>query len=203
MSVLLDLIKTQLNDSHYASFGQAIGADPAQTKSAVDQALPVLLGALSNKATSNTSLDFVTSLLDKNHDGSVLDDILGMVTGGGSAPQAEAPGAAALKSLLGNQVSTVENHVAQNSGLNADAVTKLLPMLATVVMGALTKAQSSQNLSGQGLRSFLEKESSSIAQNQPQTSSFLASILDQNHDGSVIDDIARMGAGFLGGLRGK
>ena len=199
MSFLLDLIKTQLNDSHYSSFGQAIGANSEQTKSAVNQALPLLLGALSNKASSNTGLDFVTSLLDKNHDGSILDDILGMVIGGSVAPQ----GTSALKSILGNQVSAVENHVAENSGLNNDAIAKLLPMLASVVMGALTNAQSSQKLSGQGLRSFLEKESTSITQNQPETSSFLTSILDQNKDGNIIDDIAKMGAGILGALKNK
>ena len=199
MSFLLDLVNSQLDESHYASFSQAIGADSARTKSAVNEALPVLLGALSNKASGNTGLDFLTSLLDKNHDGSVLDDILGMLTGGSAAPQSQA----ALKSILGGQIPAVANHVAENSGLTSDAVAKLLPMLASVVMGALTKAQSSQNLSGQGLRSFLQKEGDSIARTQPQAGSFLTSLLDQNKDGSVIDDIFRIGAGLLSGSQKK
>ena len=198
MSLLLDLIKSQLNDSHYASFGRAIGADAAQTKSAVDQALPMLVGALTTKAASNTGSNFLSSLLDKNQDGSVLDDILGMVTGG-SAPQGET----ALKSLLGEQVPAVQNHLAQNSGLTTDAVGRLLAMLTPVVMGALTKAQSSQNLSGQGLRSFLEKENTSIAQSQPQTGGFPGSLLDQNADGGILDDVVKLGAGLSGGSQNK
>lgn len=199
MSLLLDLIKTQLNDSHYASFAKTIGADPGQTKDAVNQALPLLVGALSKQATGSTSSDFLTSLLDKNQDGSVLDDVLGMVTGGGSASQ----GMASLKFLLGNQASAVENHIAENSGLSIDAVAKLLPMLASIVMGALSKAQSSQNLTNQGLRSLLEKENTSIARDQPQMDSFLGSLLEQSKGGGIMDDIVRMGKGFLGGLRGR
>jgi hypothetical protein len=160
MSTILDLVKGQLSDSHVSAIGQTIGADSAQTNSAISEALPLLLGALTKSANSNSGLTFLSSLLDKNQDGSMLDDIMGMVMGGGTgsvAPQ----GAAAVQAILGAQAPTVENHVAQSAGIDAGAVAKLLPILAPIVMGALAKTQSTQNLSSEGLAGFLEKESSS------------------------------------------
>jgi hypothetical protein len=43
-----------------------------------------------------------------------------------------------------------------------------------------------------------------VQQQSPQATDFLSQMLDQNHDGSAIDDIARLGMGMLGGMmRGK
>jgi hypothetical protein len=196
MSTILDLVKSQLSQANVGSIAQSIGASPEQTHSAISEALPMLLGALSSKANSNTGLDFLTSLLDKNHDGSVLDDIMGMVTGNSSAiaPQ----GASALQALLGDKASAVEGQVAQSAGIDASMVGKLLPLLAPMILGALTKAQSSQGLSGPELSQFLEKEGASASsQSSTGAQSILSSFFDKNKDGSVIDDVVKMGLGFL------
>lgn len=194
MSTLLDLIKSQLTPEKIQSLSSSIGATPEQTKSAVSEALPMLVSALSSKANTNTGLTFLTALLDKNKDGSVIDDLLGMVTGGNSS----AMGQVALQTILGNQSSGVENHVAQTSGLDSSTVAKLMPMLAPLIIGALAKTQSSQNLEAGGLASFLEKEGTSAA---TQTSSagqgLLGALLDKNNDGSVMDDVLKMGMNFL------
>ena len=201
MSLLLDLIQTQLNDSHIDSMSEKIGANPMQTRTAVSQALPLLLGALSSKADSNTGLSFLESMLDKNHDGSALDDIIGMVTGSSGGSAVAPQGQAALKDLVGGQIPALENHIAQNSGLDSSAVAKLLPILAPMVMAALTKAQRAQNLSGKELNSFLHQEGNAISQEaSPATQSFLSSILDQNHDGSMMDDMMKMGMNALSNL---
>jgi hypothetical protein len=196
MSTLLDLIKSQLTPENIQSMSGAIGANPEQTQSAISQVLPVLVGALSERANTNTGLSFLTMLLDKNKDGSVVDDILRMITGGDS--NASAQGEAAVNALLGSKAADVQNQVAQTSGTDVAAIAKLLPMLAPLVMGALAKAQASQNLSPQGLQSFLEKESTSAAASAPESQSLISSLLDSNKDGSVVDDVLRLGAKLMG-----
>ena len=193
MSMLLQLIQEQLTDAHVASLAKHAGIQPDQAQGAISEALPLLLGAVSQRATGNTGLQFLTNLLDRNHDGSVLDDILGMVlSGGGSSSNRQA-----LQSILGNQGAAVEQRVAAQSGVPADSIARLLPLLAPIVLGALTKAQTSQGLEGKELSTFLEKERSSLSRQAPEAHSFLGSLLDKNHDGSVVDDVVRMGGQAL------
>ena len=61
------------------------------------------------------------------HPCSVLDYVRGMLSGcsGGSAVAPQ--GHSARKDLVGGQIPALENHIAQNSGLDASAVAKLLP----------------------------------------------------------------------------
>lgn len=205
MSVLLDLIEKHINPSSINSLSQNIGADSEQTKSAIAAALPLLAGALSSKATGTTGLSFLTSLLDKNNDGSVLDDVVGMITGraadaGSAQATVTAQGVTAVNSMLGEHVETVKQQISQTSGLDIGAVSKLLPLLAPMVLGALTKAQASQNLSGARLSEFLEKERTDIAAKAPESQGFMASLLDKNNDGSIADDVLKMGAGLLGNV---
>jgi|688.fasta_scaffold394091_2 hypothetical protein len=195
MSTLLDLIKSQLTPENIQSMAGSIGANPQQTNSAITQLLPVLVGAVSQQANTNTGLSFLTMLLDKNKDGSVVDDILRMVMGGDT--NATSQGELAINALLGSKTTDVQNQVAQSSGIDVAAIAKLLPMLAPLVMGALAKAQASQNLSPQGLQAFLEKESTSAAATSPESQSLISSLLDSNKDGSVVDDVLRLGAKLM------
>ncbi len=80
-------------------------------------------------------------------------------------------------------------------------VTKLLPMLAPVVMGALGRQKRQRGLDAGGLASMLGAERSDMERANP-AAGMLGKLLDQDGDGSAVDDIARLGKGLLGGLFG-
>ena len=83
-----------------------------------------------------------------------------------------------LGGLLGNAGLDATNLLSQNlKGADSNMIAKLIPMLAPVILGFLTKKRDS----GTG-------------------SSGLAGLLDQDGDGSVLDDVAGL---LLGGLGGK
>ena len=79
--------------------------------------------------------------------------------------------------MLGNAGLDATNLLSQNlKGVDSNIIAKLIPMLAPVLLGFLTKKRDS----GTG-------------------SSGLAGLLDQDGDGSVLDDVAGLILGGLGG----
>ena len=73
-------------------------------------------------------------------------------------------------------------------------------ILAPIVMGALgrTRQQAGADF---GLTDILSGAATQVGQASP-GASLIEQILDADHDGSVLDDVARMGSGLLGGLFG-
>jgi hypothetical protein len=148
---LMDILQGQLSDDMIGQLSQHIGAEPQQTAQAAQGAFATLLGGLANNASSESGLASLAGALDRDHDGSVLDDIMGMLGGamGGQQPASSAAnGFGILGHILGgaDQQEAAAQQIGQNSGLNASQVMKLLPVLAPILMGVLGKAKSQGNL---------------------------------------------------------
>ncbi|MFT5144219.1 MAG: hypothetical protein ACI84D_002851 [Thalassolituus oleivorans] len=101
MSGITDLLLSQLGGGQLSQLAQAVGASPDVTQKAVQAAIPALLGGLArNAAASPEGASALASALDRDHDGSILDDVgglLGVFGGGGgsSSPLGGLLGAAA------------------------------------------------------------------------------------------------------------
>ena len=67
-------------------------------------------------------------------------------------------------------------------------------------MGALGRASQQ---GGGGLDEILGGAQAHVEQRAPQATDLLSQMLDSNHDGSALDDVARIGMGMLGSLFGK
>ncbi len=235
MSGLVDLITQQLGSGALEQMGGAIGADTAGTQKAVGAALPVLLGALARNSASTEGAQSLANALERDHDGSVLDnlgdllgsagglgallgggqgksgglggllDVAGSLLGGGSSRQSKAlDGAGILGHLLGSRQAAVEQGIGKASGLDAGQVGKLLVALAPVVMGALGKVKKEKGLDAGGLAGMLDTERQDLERRLPETSGGgLIGMLDADDDGSIVDDLARLGGGALGALFGR
>lgn len=192
--MLLDLILQNLSGGELKDLSRRLNTDRAVTQSAVQSAIPLLLGALTKNASKPDGAASILSALDRDHDGSLLDD-LGSFLGSGST----GTGDGILKHLLGARRSSVEQAVSQTSGLDLASVSKLLGMLAPIVMGALGKTRAEQGFDAGGLTSLLQGELRQ-AEKKGIGNSSLLSILDSDGDGDVVDDIAKLGGGILGKL---
>ena len=132
-----------------------------------------------------------------------LGDLLGGLMGGGAPASKTTDGDGILGHILGNKRGAVEQGVARSSGLDARAVSKLLPMLAPLVMGALGRAKKQQNLDAGSLASMLNHERARIERDTPgMQEGGLLGMLDMDNDGDVSDDVAKIG-GMLGSFFGK
>jgi hypothetical protein len=183
------------SDQRLSKLGGRLGADAGATKTAVGAALPVLLGALARNSAQPQGADGLDRALGK-HDGSVLDDLDGFL----DRPDVD-DGDGILGHVLGPKRNAVEAGVGRASGLDPSMVAKLLPILAPVVMGALGRQKRQQGLDAGGLAGLLGTEQQRMERSNP-AMGMLGSLLDQDDDGNVMDDIANMGKGLLGGLFG-
>lgn len=137
---LMQLLKDQVSGQVMEQISQQVGAEPQQAASAADGIFASLLGGLANNAASPAGLQALMGALDKDHDGSVIDDLMGMVTGNAQAANPNAVnGVGILGHILGDQQENVAQQVSESSGLNASQVMKMMPILAPIVMGLLGK----------------------------------------------------------------
>jgi hypothetical protein len=195
MSELSEILGQVLAGNTLGQLSGAIGASKDQTAKAVSAAMPVLLEGLTRNASSSAGASSLLGALDRDHDGSILDDLAGYLGGGASGAGA---GDAILGHILGNRRGGVENGISRASGLDPAAVAKLLMMLAPIVMGALGKAQRSGGLDAGGLFSMLEGQQKRAQQAAPDAFGALSKMLDADGDGSALDEVADLGTGLLG-----
>ena len=94
--------------------------------------------------------------------------------------------------------------ISKMSGLGSDQAGGLMSMLAPVIMGSLGKAKRQQGLDIGGIASLLTNSVNRQHQSDSNPAMGLISqFLDQDNDGSIMDDVANMGMKMLGGLFGR
>ncbi len=147
----MQILQGQLSDDVLGQLSDQIGADKEQTATAANGIFATLLGGLANNAASEGGLASLGSALDRDHDGSVLDDLAGMVGGmmqggDGAAAGGAANGLGILGHILGDRQEVAAQQVSESSGLNMSQVMKLMPILAPIVMGVLGRAKNQGGL---------------------------------------------------------
>lgn len=144
----MELLKGQLNDQLVGQLSQHIGAEPQQTASAAEGVFATILGGLANNATSEGGVNALMAALDRDHDGSILDDLMEMVGGmaNGTANSNATNGLGILGHVLGDRQETAAAQIGQSNGLSAGQAMKLMTILAPIVMNVLGKAKSQGGL---------------------------------------------------------
>ena len=130
--------------------------------------------------------------LDRDHDGSVLDDVAGFLGNYSSGN-----GQGILGHIFGDRLGAVHEGVSQTSGLDAGKTAQLLMMLAPLVMGAIGRARQQQGIDENSLSGFLGTASQQMS-GSPSILGALSQFLDSNHDGSAIDDVLRISGNLFG-----
>lgn len=195
MSSILEQLTGQLSGGAMSQIARQIGADEDATSSAIAGALPVILGGLMKNAQSSGGASALGAALDRDHDGSILDDLADFL---GQSQQVERHGGGILGHVFGGQTGRVTESVSRTSGLDAGAAEQLMKILAPMVMAQLGREKRRSNLDTSGLSDLLRSERREI-QSRPDMGMF-TKMLDQDGDGSAFDDLAKAGAGLLGNM---
>lgn len=158
---ILDMLQQHVGDSQVQQISQQIGADPATTQTALQAAMPMLLGAMAQHAQTPEGAGAVEQALG-DHSG-MLGNLGGMLGGGGGAGGlggllggamgalgGGGGGGGLLGRVLGSQQQPVQDGVAQASGLNQDQVKKLLMIAAPIALAAFAHRRSQQQQAGAG-----------------------------------------------------
>ncbi|HEX5083280.1 MAG TPA: DUF937 domain-containing protein [Blastocatellia bacterium] len=192
---LMGILDNALNSDTVKQISQKLGTDEDSTISAIQAALPLLLGGLANSSASQAGASSLISALDRDHDGSILDDL-----GGFLDDYLSGRGQGILSHIFGAQEGAVERGVSNASGIDLRKVGPLLLMLAPIVMGALGRARREQGIGASDLPRELGAAAQQTGGNQGLLGA-LSSMFDMNRDGSAVDDIAGMLSRAVGGCR--
>ena len=199
---LMSLLQGHLTPEIINQMSQETGAAPEQTATAAEGVLSTLLGGLAKNAQGGGA-DGLLSALDRDHDGSILNDVMGLISGGGQATTPSAMnGAGILSHVLGDQAGGAAEMISKATGVNENGVLGMMVKLAPLVMGVLGQQKQQQGLDASGLASLL---GGSVQQQSSNPLMQMATqFLDKNGDGSMVDDIMGMvGSKLMGGLFGK
>ena len=209
---LLDMIMSAQGGATAQQAGAQLGLNQQQSQNAIAALLPAISSALKKNTANPQGLAGLLGALQGGQHEQYLENpqMLGQ-------PQTVNDGNAILGHLFGSKdVSrAVAGHAAQQTGIGADVLKKLLPLVATMAMGSLskqTKAPTMQSaltglamqhlMGGQkksGLGAILGAVTGANGRQQRQTQQthqqgigIIGKLLDADGDGSVMDDVLNM-----------
>lgn len=196
-SSVLDLLTQSLGGGAVEQISHELGVDSATAKKAVAGALPMLVSALARNSQQRGGAESLLGALDRDHDGSILDDVVGFLGRGQAATQT---GTGILRHTLGSRQESAQMGLAQMAGIDPAKAGAVLAMLAPLVMGALGRTKRQQRMGPSEIGQMLGRDRQRLAQREPKAMDMIGSLLDRDGDGSIGDDIARIGSGMLGKL---
>lgn len=195
-SDLLASLMGQLGGGGIEEIGRSAGLDSADVSKVLAGAIPALLAGLTRNSSSSVGAEGLLGALDRDHDGSILDDVMGYLGGGGDL----SAGAGILGHVLGGSQGNIERAISSSSGVDEDSVGRILALVAPLLMGALGKAKREYGLDASGLAAALGQQERAARRVSPSAVDVFSRMLDSDGDGDPLDDIVKMGSGLLGGL---
>jgi hypothetical protein len=192
MNAITQVITQQLAGGVVSTIAQRFGVSETTANRAVQIGVPLILAALARNASQPEGAESLHQAINNDHDGSIFDNLMGYL----GNPQS-ANGAGILGHVFGGQQSTIENNLAQATGMDQNSASGLLETIAPLVMGAVGQAQQQNSLDASGLSKLLNSQQQQAQANAPDVMGMLGSMLDQNQDGSAMDDLQRMAAKFF------
>jgi len=178
---LADLILQAQDGGAVRQLSGQFGLGQDQTQSAISALLPMLAGALRQNTSNEGGLEGLMGALQSGRHERYVDDPSSL-----ASPDTVADGNGILSHLFGSkEVSReVASRASAQTGIGADVLKQMLPLVASMVMGGLSKQTSQgaslgQASSGGGILDMLTP------------------MLDRNRDGSAVDDVLGMAARFF------
>ncbi len=178
MAGLIDILVN--NSAIIKSIAKQVGIDTKDADLIIKKLAPILMGGV--KANLNSDKD--SRGLIKHIQSKKYSDILDKPDEHLKNSNFKEIGDEILAEITGSKENSreVAKHVEKETGVNSSIIKTILPMLAPIVIGVLTKKSSTS----------LENSSSST-----DLTEVLSSLIDQDKDGSIIDDVMGMATKFI------
>ncbi|MGA9211191.1 DUF937 domain-containing protein [Kaistella sp.] len=146
---LIDLITGNAGNQVAEQAENKFGVSKNQIIALMAVAAPLVISHLMNKSKDPQEANALNTALDKDHDGSILNDPSQV-----EARQQE--GGSILDHIFGGDKATVENQLSQNTGISMDKIAPIMAMLAPVIMGFIGQEKQTNGVtSGGGLGGLL------------------------------------------------
>jgi len=189
---LIDLITGNAGQQVAQEAENNYGVSKTQIIALLAVAAPLIISYLRNKSQDAEQAEALNNALDKDHDGSILDNL-------SQASNRQAEGGSILDHIFGGQKATVENQLSQNTGISMDKIGPILAMLAPIIMGYIGKQKQANGVNAGGLGDLLGGILGGAQQQaQAEPANPLNDLL-----GSVLGGATQQSGGGLGDLLGS
>jgi hypothetical protein len=186
MNILETIVNTQ-DGAAVRQLGSQFGLGQDQAAGALAALMPALAAGVQRNISSEGGLESLLGALTTGTHQQYINNPAQL----GSAT-AVADGNGILGHILGSkEVSReVATRAAAQTGVSADVLKKMLPLAATLMMGAFAKQSASARAGGPSIGGAPLAAGGGIA-------SMLTPLLDRNRDGSMVDDVTSMIGRFM------
>ncbi|HQX42930.1 MAG: DUF937 domain-containing protein [Saprospiraceae bacterium] len=195
---LNDLLSQHLPDELLAQMAGKVGVqDPNVGVAASKSIINTLMQGLMNNSSNESGAEGLLGAIDRDHNGSILDDVMGFLGNSGQSGSDQMTNSAGiLGHILGFKQQNVTNGVSKVFGMDTSTVISLMSMLAPVVMGLIGKARANNQVDQTNIQQVLE---TTVHQQTDQNSGLgiFGKLLDTDGDGNISDDLLQMGMKFL------
>ena len=130
---ILDAIVNAQDGAALQQLGSQVGLAPDQATAALSALMPALASGFQRNIQSQGGLESLMAALSSGNHGRYIDNPTSLAD-----PSALADGNGILGHLLGSKDASraVASHAAAQTGLSADVLKRMLPLAATLMMGA-------------------------------------------------------------------
>lgn len=194
---LIDLLTGNTSSQVAEQAENKFGISKNQIIALLAVAAPLVISHLRNKAQDSNEAEALNNALDKDHDGSILNDA-------SQVESRQAEGGSILSHVFGGEKENVENQLSQNTGISIDKIGPILAMLAPVIMGYIGQEKQQNNVGAGGLGGLLDGilgNASSQAQTQQSSplNDILGSVLGNGQSSSSGNPLNDILGSILGG----
>ncbi len=187
---LLDTLLSGQNTQLITQLAKNSGIDSADVQNVIGKLLPALSQGVKSNVSQSGGIDQLIGALSKGNHQRYLDSPQDLAD-----VSAVNEGNAILGHVLGSKEASrnIAAQATESTGVSNDIVKKLLPLAATIMMGALSKETSNSPIGGVGnldLNSILGDNASPVI-------GMVTSFLDANNDGNVTDDLLNLAKKFF------
>jgi len=166
---ILDLLKGQLGSAAVGQIAELIGENNSNTSSAINSILPSLLGGLMQKGSTTEGASGILDMLTKDkHDGSMFDNLSGLLGGGSKTSALMNIGSIALPFILGGKKAGFMNLLGKATGFGGTSSSSLTNLLLPMILGMVGKQVKKSGLNASGLMDLLGGQKEAVSSQLPE-----------------------------------
>lgn len=160
---ILGLIKDKLTDSVIEKVSNFLGEHPENIGSALNSAVPIVLGGIIRNASNEEETGKVMDVLkDGGHTGEILDDLPNLLGNFDKTQLLITIGSNIFNHFTGNKGNAIVEKLSTLTGIRKTSASSLVGLAAPLVLGALGKVVDKEGLGVSGLTRLLADQRESV-----------------------------------------
>ena len=184
-SVVEGLMSQMMSKENLSLLSNKAGTDENSAKSVLEIGLPMLLAAMSNKASKSEGSAIISSLSQLGGN-NPADDMASYLGGSGSQ------GTDILSSILGSSLQPIQQAISKKTGLPASVVGQLLSMALPMLLGSLAKSSNKQNIAADDLSKLLGDQSKMALSSSPEAAVLMDELFAPQERGGLMGMIKKL-----------